>query len=380
MANEVRVQQARNFGRSRKGSGIPDLQGLRQQLEDLARTRSAAVAQHMANRVAPLLRPAWQIVVPDEAALQAFGFLRQIESKSNSLPSFWQNVAVLRSAASDSPDLRLEIPSPAEVFDLLDDPRRALINSVGGVTPNRMRRDTSGSHATGVLEPASRPVLRGLGDVSLNDDEIADQLRALLRQWFDLAKVATSDKREIAHLLLAAALLARQAAIHGDRATVEWFVHRWLGYCLTDARIDGASAALLENSWFPRSPDRELSSARDEVTQLRTDVLYQHRLHRPVWETQVRGQQVDSLSEDQATRHPTDLADEVGSRAFLAAVRLRAGEFRSIEWKVVNGLVDGISKAELRRELGVSRHRFEKATARIEWALRVTEGWPLSRK
>jgi RNA polymerase sigma factor (sigma-70 family) len=46
-----------------------------------------------------------------------------------------------------------------------------------------------------------------------------------------------------------------------------------------------------------RSVDDEFSIVRDTVTDLRIEAVYQHRLHRPVWETQLHGAPIGLLSD-----------------------------------------------------------------------------------
>ncbi|MBE8524818.1 hypothetical protein ILP97_46315 [Amycolatopsis sp. H6(2020)] len=107
-------------------------------------------------------------------------------------------------------------------------------------------------------------------------------------------------------MTLAAAMLARGAVLDGDAATVKWFVKRWLGLAATDARVDGASAALLESGWHHQTVDDEFSTVRDSVTDLRVEALYQHRLHRPVWETQLRGMPVALLGDTTPANLPAN--------------------------------------------------------------------------
>jgi RNA polymerase sigma factor (sigma-70 family) len=115
--------------------------------------------------------------------------------------------------------------------------------------------------------------------------------------WCEMTRSTTGERREVARLTLAAAMLARGAVLDGDTETVKWFIKRWLGLMATDSRVDGASAALLENGWHHRAVDDEFSAVRDSVTDLRVETLYQHRVHRPVWETQLRGAPVALLGE-----------------------------------------------------------------------------------
>lgn len=143
-----------------------------------------------------------------------------------------------------------------------------------------------------------RPVLPVELFGAWNDDtEVVPAVRWVLRRWCDLARNATGEQHEVARLTLAAALLARGAVLDGDTATVKWFITQWLGLRATDSRVDGASAALLEGGWVYRSVDDEFSAVRDTVTDLRIEAAYQHRLHRPVWETQLRGAPIGLLSE-----------------------------------------------------------------------------------
>jgi hypothetical protein len=126
---------------------------------------------------------------------------------------------------------------------------------------------------------------------------------------------AARDRRDVAELLLAAAQLARGAALDGDMDTVRWFIDRWLGLPPTDSRVDGAVAELLTDGWRCTIPDRDLNAAQDAVADLRirasglrTAAKHQHRLHRPVWETELRGSPVALLSDPLLTFGNSDTA------------------------------------------------------------------------
>ena len=157
-----------------------------------------------------------------------------------------------------------------------------------------------------------RPSLPARLLASQDDAGIVPALRTVLRHWCDLAWHASGEQRETARLTLAAAMLARGAVLDGDTDTVTWFVDRWLGLRPTSYRVDGTSAALLEDGWVQRRVDEEFSAARDNVTSLRIESIEQHRLHRPVWQTQLRGTLVGLLN-DPIGSSGFELIDSVGA-------------------------------------------------------------------
>jgi DNA-directed RNA polymerase specialized sigma24 family protein len=62
----------------------------------------------------------------------------------------------------------------------------------------------------------------------------------------------------------------------------------------------------LENGWHHQTVDDEFSTVRDSVTDLRVEALYQYRVHRPVWETQLRGAPVALLGDTSPAGQTTD--------------------------------------------------------------------------
>jgi len=163
-----------------------------------------------------------------------------------------------------------------------------------------------------VLDATVRPSLPAKLLVSQDDMGIVPALRGVLRRWCDLARHTSGEQRETARLTLAAAMLARGAVLEGDTDTVAWFVDRWLGLQPTSYRIDGTSAALLEDGWVHRRVDEEFSAVRDTVTSLRIESVEQHRLHRPVWQTQLRGSLVGLLN-DPVGSSGFELIDTIGA-------------------------------------------------------------------
>ena len=168
-----------------------------------------------------------------------------------------------------------------------------------------------------------RPALPARLLTGQDDTDIVPALRGVLRRWCDLARHADGERRDTARLTLAAAMLARGAVLDGDSDTVAWFVGRWLGLQPTAYRVDGTSAALLEDGWVHRRVDEEFSAVRDTVTSLRIESAVQHRLHRPLWDTQLRGSLVGLLS-DPVGSSGLELSDTLGvvEPAFEDAVEL----------------------------------------------------------
>jgi hypothetical protein len=155
-------------------------------------------------------------------------------------------------------------------------------------------------------------------------------------------------------------MLARGAVLDGDVDTVKWFVKRWLGMAATDTRVDGTKAALLENGWHRLTVDDEFSVVRDSVTDLRVESMYQHRVHRPVWETQLRGAPVALLDEaltssSQATNDTEKAVDRLMLKELLndALGRLSTMELRAVQFTVI----EGWTLAEAARELSITKYQ-----------------------
>ncbi|GIM93844.1 hypothetical protein [Paractinoplanes toevensis] len=250
----------------------------------------------------------WSILEAGDAG-QGVGHLRRLGAASAHDDIEKLNDEVLAEAADAYGRLNLVAPPAGAVWRALSRPSVALVRSVGAQS-----RDATAA----TLEPTVRPAMPMRLLAGQNDVSIVPALRAVLRRWCDLVRHTTGEQREVARLTLAAAMLARGAVLDGDTDTVAWFVERWLGLTPTGYRVDGTSAALLEGGWVRRRVDEEFSAVRDAVTKLRTESLDQHRLHRPVWHTQLRGRPVALLYDPIGSS--AELIDTIGAtdQALLA--------------------------------------------------------------
>ncbi|TYK46193.1 hypothetical protein [Actinomadura decatromicini] len=273
-----------------------DTQWLHHQLDRIANTAIVGRARRLLGDVAPVLEPAWSIAGQARGSIETVGFLRRLGENQTGHNI---NADTIQDAAALFGTLNLTAPDRRKIWLAFAEPAQALVASI-------INQEEPDSTAPGMLIPAPRP---RLPDGLLNDwdheAEIVPILRRVLRAWCDIALHANGARSEVAQLTLAAALLARGAALDGDAETVCWFVDRWLGLAPTDTRVDGATAALLSNGWWPNTTAPELSASRDTVTNLRIqatnrlqrEAKRQHRLHRPVWETQLRGAPIALLSD-----------------------------------------------------------------------------------
>lgn len=205
--------------------------------------------------------------------------------------------------------LKLVGPDRHQIWAALANPAETLLTAAAIPSPI-----SAPGTRTAVLTAVVRPSL----PAALHRDDTAEHqlvpaLRAVLRRWCDLAHRSGGTTGDHARIMLAAAHLARGAALDGDTDTVGWFVERWLGLNPLDTRIDGTTAALLENDWTRNRVDTRLSQVLDTVTGLRTDADRHHRTHRPVWETQIKGYSITLLS-DQTYDSPTTEADDPASK------------------------------------------------------------------
>jgi RNA polymerase sigma factor (sigma-70 family) len=268
---------------------LVELLALREQLMVAAMSPGVDAARRLTAEVMPVLEPVWGVLVDEDNGV---GFLRRLETDDEHALNAEVRGQVVRTYRS----LDLAGPDMRAVWRALSRPSTALVDSVRN--PPRPRHKVGDGPVRATLGASVRPALPGplLGGWR-DDTEVVPALRRVLRMWCEMTRNTTGERREVARLTLAAAMLARGAVLDGDTETVKWFVKRWLGLIATDSRVDGASAALLENGWHHRAVDDEFSAVRDSVTDLRVEALYQHRVHRPVWETQLRGAPVALLGE-----------------------------------------------------------------------------------
>ena len=124
------------------------------------------------------------------------------------------------------------------------------------------------------------------------------RLTDLLRQWQELALFGTGLLRRVAWDAYAAALDARDAVVHGDKARVAVFIGRWLHLKPTPAMVEAVSMALLEEGWddtVPDDPDPLLGDLRKRTKRTKRNL-------RPVWETQISHQRIGLLGDPLRTR------------------------------------------------------------------------------
>jgi DNA-binding CsgD family transcriptional regulator len=372
------------------GELLADLLWLREQLEALASTPVVMGAHRLAAEVAPVLEPVWSILVEDAGRPTGVGFLRRLPA---SVPEEEEatraNANVTIQAVRRFRSLDLAGPSMREVWIALSRPAHTLVRSVQSpLRSSRHVRDDDQATRRATIAPTVRPILPGLLGSWDDDDKVVPALRSVLRRWCDLARFATGERREAARLTLAAALLARGAVLDGDVATVKWFIDRWLGLAPTRTRVDGASAALLEDGWRTPTVDDVFSAVRDAVTALRIEALYQHRLHRPVWETEIRGKPVALLSDvvrpqsGDGAAGLIQLADMLVdeqewtegallNRLFLPElVEAVLHTLSARERAVILLFAAGTSKVQTARELGMTRYRVDQVLDRTLSKLR----------
>ncbi|MFI6294921.1 hypothetical protein ACIBEJ_25250 [Nonomuraea sp. NPDC050790] len=359
---------------------IARLLWLRQQLDDLAGTPAVNGAQRLLADVAPVLEPVWSISGGVDESAEAVGFLRRIRGPAET----GHNLEVLREVTKAFGAIDLLAPTRRQIWEALARPAQALIASVG---------DAQGPQETsqyGALLVAPRPRLPSeLLSHWSSDSEIVPVLRQVLRDWCDIARHASGERREVAQLTLAAALLTRGAALDGDTATVRWFVDRWLGLAPTDSRVDGTIAALLSDGWRRASIGAEFTDVQDVVTDLRVQATLfrreakrQHRLHRPVWETQVRGAPVamlldtlpgqDSLALVEAIVGSAQNVDDTVANAFLNEhLSAVLDSLSPIEEKVVrSAYLDERTWVQIANDLRMTRYQLDKLRAKIFRKLR----------
>ncbi|WP_327075562.1 hypothetical protein OG196_43310 (plasmid) [Kitasatospora purpeofusca] len=273
---------------------LAELLVVRHRLQELQRHPAITGSNHLARSFGPLLEPVWDLIAHREEA-DGVGSLLQYGAAAPTEEARRANTAVAAKAAQTYRKLKLTGPDRHQVWAVMSNPTTTILANT--LTPATLAAVPSSGAVAG-LHVAVRPllptILRQEWD---NDTDVVPALRRLLRRWCDLARTSNSTVGNVARLTLAAALLARGAALDGDTDTVRWFIDRWLRLSPTDARIDGSTAALLENDWTRNRVDARMSTVMDTVAALRADGHHQHRLHRPVWETRLGGAPVSLMSE-----------------------------------------------------------------------------------
>jgi DNA-binding CsgD family transcriptional regulator len=344
---------------------LRDLLWLRHQLDSIACTPTVAGTWRLVADVLPVLEPVWGIVGTASADVETVGFLRRYGKSEGT--SAGANAAIAGHAVLTFGALDLTEPSRREVWQALERPAQALINSVDASRedigpPGTLRAQFSPQLPAGLLADWRR------------EDEVVPILRRILQRWCEIARHATGDKRDAAELLLAAAQLARGAALDGDMETVRWFVDRWLGLHPTDSRVDGAVAALLTDGWQRTTSDRELNAAQDAVADLRmragsfrSQAQHQHRLHRPVWETELRGSPVTLLSDrlhapggagaDEVAADTDDPLTAVTKALLRQQMRYVLDTLSQREYQVMLGFAYGHSWTRIAKDMGLTRYK-----------------------
>lgn len=351
-------------GQPRTTELVDELLSLHQQIAMVAASPAITTAHRLTAEVSAVLEPVWSVVARHDGTA-GIGFLRRLSDTTTEVQRL--NDAVARRAVQTYQKLDLAAPAMRDVWHSLARPAAALVASVRW-SPRPQAAAPSDQPTAGTLGATVRPVLpAALFDDWTDDTQVVPALRRVLRHWCDLARNATGEQREVARLTLAAALLARGAVLDGDTATVKWFVSRWLGLHSTDTRVDGASAALLEDCWVSRSVDENFSAVRDTVTGLRVEAAYQHRLHRPVWETQLRGMPIGLLSEQIGSSD----ASEIALTDTLAAAD---DPFEAAEQSLLESQLQSVLATLSKRESGVIWDRFAgmtQAQVAAKWRISV---------
>jgi DNA-binding CsgD family transcriptional regulator len=365
---------------------ISDVLWLRCQLDQIASNPAVGGAKQLLADVAPVLEPVWGIVGPLGGTAGMVGHLRRFGDQDVSDLALVHdaNASVEYRAALAFQRLDLAAPSRRQIWEALARPATALLASVDVSTGCADHQDLAPPlDGLGSLQVNPRPLLPGELLTAWDDEaQVVPALRRVLRAWCDIARNATGERREVAQLTLAAALLTRGAALDGDTDTVRWFIDRWLGLAPTETRVDGAIAALLADGWRRPSVDPEFSGVQDTITDLRiratclrTEVKRQHRLHRPVWETQL-GQQPIALLYDTLPggsgvdgSAPMTIAGLCGSGDAVeqeASQILLKEQLREVlktvserEAAVALGFAEGKPWAQIARELGITRYRLD---------------------
>ncbi|WP_143232593.1 sigma factor-like helix-turn-helix DNA-binding protein [Actinoplanes regularis] len=299
-----------------------------------------------------MLEPVWTILSAQGSG-EGVGFLRRFGPTEGSELVSELNDHVLQEATHAYGALDLTAPSTAGIWRSISQPSVALLESV---------RAPGSAVDTDTLEVTVRPFLPDRLLAGQDDTTIVPALRAVLRRWCELARYASGERKETARLTLAAAMLARGAVLDGDTDTVAWFLKRWLGLSPQASRIDGASAALLEGGWVRRRLDHDFSEIVATVSSLRLEINHQHRAHRPVWETQLKGFSVSLLSEpvdasgtELSHTVPTSAVDETDAVDTRVLLKLALATLTEHEQHVVSLIYLGSrTRSDVAHTLGMS--------------------------
>ncbi|MZF84226.1 sigma factor-like helix-turn-helix DNA-binding protein [Streptomyces sp. SID5643] len=357
MAKAGTTTATTSAGSSAERDLIAELILVRQHLQRLESGPVITGAHKVARNLGPVLEPVWGLLADSSDGV---GYLRQYGAGQAAPAAKKANIAVTTKAVRAYKKLNLVGPERHQVWAALSNPAEALLRTVRAPLPSPAESDGT----TVGLHLSIRPALPAVLHLDWDDDrDVVPALRAVLRRWCDLAYRAGGTTGELARVTLASALLARGAALDGDIATVRWFVERWLGLDPSDTRVDGATAALLENNWVRNRVDNQLSVVLDTVTQLRLDASHQHRLHRPAWETQLKGIPLALLS-DQPLDFPNHDEDpvEATTRVLLAEqVQAVLDTLSRREDQVITALVmEGKSQKKVAEECGLTLYAVRK--------------------
>jgi hypothetical protein len=121
-------------------------------------------------------------------------------------------------------------------------------------------------------------------------------LGRMREQWAEFARVGAGLAQDLALRALLQALEARDAILRGDRQAVVRFIVDWLGWSPTEARVEAVSMVLLEAGWDQVEAIDARATER-AWREFRARALQQHRVQRPVWETQVNGERITLLDQ-----------------------------------------------------------------------------------
>ena len=172
------------------------------------------------------------------------------------------NEAVLVEAVQAYGQINLVAPSADAIWRSLSRPSAALVRSVSA--PSRLLDQQGTTPGTGVLDATVRPSLPARLLASQDDAGIVPALRAVLRRWCDLAcmQAVSNVRRPGSRSPRPCSLVAPCLTVTPTPSP--WSVDRWLGLRPTSYRVDGTSAALLEDGWVQRRVDEEFSAVRGQ--------------------------------------------------------------------------------------------------------------------
>nr|WP_163017125.1 sigma factor-like helix-turn-helix DNA-binding protein [Streptomyces chartreusis] len=353
---------------------LAELLVIRRQFRQLEASPLVASAQRLTRTFGPVFEPVWAALA-DASLDDGVGYLRQYGTGTTTPAVRRANAAVAAKAVRTYRKINLVGPDRHQIWAALSNPADTIMQAAAAPLPSTVAGNDNTPRPT-ALYAAVRPCLPAVLHLGSSlEDQIVPALRAVLRRWCDLAHRAGGTSGDHARIMLAAALLARGAALDGDIETVRWFVNRWLGLAAVDARVDGTTAALLENHWTRHRVDTRLSEVIDDVAKrLRQDADQQHRLHRPLWETQLRGARITLLTDhtpDVVSAEPNGeetaaLADEV--RSLLAQLPAETGRLMYLVHAygyspAEAGRLVGITEAAVRSRVSHVRRLFARAAS-----------------